>query len=97
MSLTLTREEAITMLRKIGAEIKSGGKHLKAHLTYEGKHIFLIPISNGSKDIPIGTAQRIFREAKLIRREHCEKLRNCPMDEKEYLRILREQGIIHGD
>ena len=96
MTVTLKKEEALKMLEKVGAKIETGAKHLKARLIVDGRHIFLIPISNGSKEIPLGTAQKIFREAKLIRREHCEKLRNCPMDKEEYLNILREQGIIHA-
>ena len=97
MTVTLKKEQALQMLKKVGAEIENGAKHLKARLVIEGRHIFLIPISNGSKEIPIGTAQKIFREAKLVRRDHCEKLRNCPMDKEEYRNILREQGIIDAN
>ena len=94
MTVTLKKEQALKMLEKVGAKIENGAKHLKARLVVDGRQIFLIPISNGSKEIPTGTAQKIFREAKLFRREHCENLRNCPMDRDEYLDILREQGII---
>ncbi len=96
MTLTLTKEEAIKMLEKIGAKIETGGKHhIMARLVVDGRLIFLIPISNGSKDIPAGTTQKIFRELGLIRRDHCEKLRNGSMDREEYLGILRDRGIIH--
>ena len=94
MSVTLTKQQALTMLTKIGAEIEEGAKHLKARLVVEGKHVFLIPISNGSKDIPTGTAQKIFRQAYLHHRDSCEKLRNCPMRRGEYLEILRKQGVL---
>jgi hypothetical protein len=94
MSITLTKDDTKKMFKKLGATIETGAKHLKATLVVEGKHVFMIPISNGSKDIPTGTAQKIFREAHLSNRKDCEQLRNCPMQRPEYLDILRQQGII---
>ena len=94
MSLTLTRKQALSMLEKVGANIIPGAEHLKAKLVIDGKHVFLIPISNGSKDIPTGTAQKIFRATGLLERKDCENLRNCPMTADEYIRIIRKRGFI---
>jgi hypothetical protein len=94
MSITLTRQQTEAMLKKIGANVENGAKHMKARLTVKGKHIFLIPISNGSKDIPTGTAQKIFRQTGLQNRDDYERLRNCPMTREEYLKIISELGIL---
>ncbi len=82
------------MLEKVGAKIVPGAEHLKAKLVVDGKHVFMIPISNGSKDIPTGTAQKIFRQTGLLEKKDCENLRNCPMKADEYLSILRQRGVI---
>ena len=94
MSVTLTRNQALTMLKKLGAVVQSGGEHLLVRLKVNDKHIFNIPISNGSKDIPTGTAHRIFRLVHLKNNEQCIGLRDCPMKKEEYIDILRRQGIL---
>lgn len=95
MTITLTRQQTEKMLKKIGAEIKSGAKHTNAHLKINDKHIFLIPISRSSKDdIPTGTAQKIFQQTLLQNHDQFVRLRNCPMDKQEYLDIISKQGII---
>lgn len=95
MTITLNKQQTEKMLKKIGAEIKSGAKHTHAHLKINGKHIFLIPISRSSKDnIPTGTAQKIFQQTFLQTPEQFVRLRNCPMGKDEYLGIISRQGIL---
>ncbi len=94
MTVTLTREEAIKMLNKIGATVDQGARHMKVSLEIDGKKVFKTVLSRGSKDIPKGTAMNIFRELGLRSADKCIALRNCPMSRDEYITYLRKEGIL---
>lgn len=95
MSVTLTRKQALQMFTKIGATIEPGGRHQKIHLEVDGIKIFRTILSNGSKDIPTGTAKSIFRELGIASSiDKCIALRNCPMTRDDYISYLRVMGIL---
>ena len=95
MNVTLTRKQAIQMLTKIGAKIEEGTRHTKVTLEIDGKILLSTIFSNGSKDIPTGTAKSIFRELGLGKSvEKCLALRNCPMKREEYIEYLRSEGVL---
>jgi len=95
MSVTLTRKQAIQMFNKIGATITEGGRHQKISLEVDGRKVIRTALSRGSKDIPTGTAKSIFRELGLAKSvEKCIALRNCPLQRDEYIKHLREEGIL---
>ena len=95
MPITLTREQAIQMLTKIGATIEEGARHHKVHLDVDGKKVLRTILSRGSKDIPTGTAKSIFRELGLARSvKKCIDLRNCPLKRDEYIAYLKSEGVL---
>lgn len=95
MTITLNRDDAIRMFKKIGATIEDGGRHLKIALVVEGKLVFKTVLSHGSKEIPTGTAKSIFREIGVSAdRDICISLRNCPMTRAEYVRYITGTGLL---
>jgi predicted RNA binding protein YcfA (HicA-like mRNA interferase family) len=95
MGISLTRAQAIQMLKKVGATVDEGGRHIKISLDVEGKKVFRTVLSRGTKEIPIGTAKSIFREIGLAKSlDKCIALRNCPLTREEYLAYLRSEGVL---
>jgi len=95
MSVTLTRAQAIQMFNKIGATVEEGARHQKVSLVVDGKKVLMTVLSRGSKDIPTGTANSIFREIGLAGSvEKCIALRNCPLKRDEYIAYLRSHGVL---
>ena len=95
MGLTLTRKQAIRMLGKIGATFDEGGRHIKVSLVVKGKTLFKTVLSRGSKNIPTGTAKKIFREIGLAGSvEKCIALRDFPLKRDEYIAYLQSKGFL---
>ena len=73
---------------------KSGkGDHKFLEFYHGGKYILQTKISHGEKELESYHISMMRRQCRLDKKNFID-LANCPLSEKEYLEILRKNGVI---
>lgn len=93
--MSVKKRDYDRMLEKLGFEVKDT-HHKIAWFTYRGKKVLKTRRSQGRGDIPTIILNRIRMQMELNSRQFDDALA-CPLGYDDYVKILREKGLITAD
>ena len=91
--MQLTTKEATSLMRKLEIELVECKHHIRGFVTYNGRRLFAVHCSYGTKDLP-GNVPHLFRKSLRLSTSEFEILRSCKINRERYLEILKERGLL---
>lgn len=73
--------------------VSAKGDHKFLELYFNGKYILHTKISHGEKELESFHIGMMSRQCKLDKKNFID-LANCPLSKEEYIKILKENGVI---
>lgn len=89
--MQLSTKEAVKLMRKLELEMVECSHHVRGFVKVDGRRLFAVHCSFGSKDLPGNIPQR-FRQSLQLSADEFEVLRSCKLDRTGYVSLLREKG-----
>ena len=80
-------------MKKLQVEFVSCKHHVRGFVTVDGKKLFPVHCSFGSKDLP-GNVPHLFRKSLKLDVQEFGTLRGCTIDRQKYLEILKAKGVL---
>ena len=90
--MQLSTKEAHKLMLKLKLELKECKHHVRGFVVLDGKRLFPVHCSFGSKDLP-GNVPHKFRKSLQLDIEEFDRLRACNIGPAEYAQILRSKGL----
>ena len=91
--MQLTTKEAKNVMLKLEVEFVECKHHLRGFFCIDGKRLFPVHCSFGSKELP-GNVPNLFRKSIYLSLEEFDRFKSCHMSLAEYRALLREKGIV---
>jgi len=89
----MKKREIEKIFKKLELEVRSTG-HNYGWLVVNGKKILRVHYSHGKGDIPGKIANKIRSQLKLTQKDFKELIA-CPLTYKNYIKILKQKGLIN--
>jgi len=91
--MQVTTSDAQRVLKKLKFELSDCKHHVRGFFTIDGKKVFAVHYSFGSKALP-GNVSHLFRKSLHLSEEEFREMVACYIDRAGYELILQERGII---
>jgi hypothetical protein len=91
--MQLSTREAQSIMVKLEVQLVKCKHHVRGFFCVNGKRLFPIHCSFGSKDMP-GNVPNLFRKSLHLSLEEFDRFRNCNMSLAQYKELLKAKGLL---